>query len=70
MDPFESVSGGTIRRIMADIKAKTNIQKPMHPHAMRHTFVTIAKRDHDLPDGTIKYLIGRRRRLTVRPPGG
>lgn len=58
VDPFEPVSGETIRRIMADIKAATAIQKPMHPHAMRHNFVTIAKRDHELRDDTIKYLIG------------
>ena len=58
VDPFEPVSGETIRRVMADIKEKTDIKKPMHPHAMRHNFVTIAKRDHDLADDTIKYLIG------------
>lgn len=58
VDPFDPVSGETIRRIMADIKSKTSIQKPMHPHAMRHNFVTIAKRDHNLADDTIKYLIG------------
>lgn len=58
VDPHEPVSGETIRRIMADIKADTDIQKPMNPHAMRHNFVTIAKRDYDLPDDTIKYLVG------------
>lgn len=58
VDPFEPVSGETIRRIMADIGEKTDIKKPMNPHAMRHNFVTIAKRDHDLGDDTIKYLIG------------
>lgn len=58
VDPFQPVSGETIRRIMAVIKSNTDIQKPMHPHAIRHNFVTIAKRDHDLPDDTIKYLIG------------
>lgn len=27
---------------------------------MRHNFVMSAKRDYDMPDGTIKYLIGHR----------
>lgn len=58
VDPSEPVSGETIRRVMQDIKADTDIQKPMHPHAMRHNFVTIAKRDYGIPDDTIKYFIG------------
>lgn len=58
VDPSEPVSGETIRKVMANIKEDTSISKPMHPHAMRHNFVTIAKRDYDLPDDTIKYLIG------------
>lgn len=58
VDPSEPVSGETIRRVMQDLKKETSIEKPMHPHAMRHNFVTIAKRDYDLPDDTIKYLIG------------
>lgn len=58
VNPSEPVTGETIRRVMQEIKSKTSIQKPMHPHAMRHNFVTIAKRDYGLPDDTIKYLIG------------
>lgn len=57
-DPSEPVSGETIRRTMEKIKERTDIDKPMHPHAMRHNFVTIAARDYDLPHDTIKYLIG------------
>ncbi|WP_058993592.1 tyrosine-type recombinase/integrase [Haloarcula sp. CBA1127] len=58
VDPSDPVSGETIRRVMSEIKEETDIEKPMHPHALRHNFVTIAKRDHNLPDDTIKYLIG------------
>lgn len=58
VDPSEPVSGETIRRVMVDLKDETDIEKPMHPHALRHNFVTIAKRDYELPDDTIKYLIG------------
>jgi integrase/recombinase XerD len=58
VDPSEPVTGETIRRVMSEIKSNTDIQKPMHPHALRHNFVTIAKRDYELPDDTVKYLIG------------
>jgi integrase len=58
VDPSDPVTGETIRRVMAEIKSDTDIDKPMHPHAMRHNFVTIAKRDYELPDDTVKYLIG------------
>ncbi|WP_206022069.1 site-specific integrase [Salarchaeum sp. JOR-1] len=58
VDPSEPVSGETIRQVMSRIKKNTDIEKPMHPHAMRHNFVTIAARDYDLPHDTIKYLIG------------
>jgi len=57
-DPTTPISGETIRRCMEKIKDRTDIDKPMHPHAMRHNFVTIAARDYDLPHDTIKYLIG------------
>ena len=58
VDPSTPVSGETIRRAMADAKDNSDVEKDMHPHALRHNFVTIAKRDYDLPDDTIKYLIG------------
>jgi len=40
------------------LKQKADIDKPMNPHSIRHNFVTIAKREHDLEDGTVKRLIG------------
>lgn len=58
VDPLEPVSGETIRRVMQDIKDDAGIEKPMHPHMMRHNFVTMAKRDYEMADDTIKYLIG------------
>lgn len=57
-DPSTPVSGETIRSVMAKIKEKSGIEKPMHPHMMRHNFVTLCKREYDLPDDTVKYLIG------------
>ncbi|RQG89175.1 integrase [Natrarchaeobius halalkaliphilus] len=64
-DPTKPVSGETIRQVMLKVKEKTNITKPMHPHAMRHNHVTIAKRDYNIPDDTIKYLIGHSADSTV-----
>ncbi|SIR95664.1 tyrosine-type recombinase/integrase [Natronorubrum daqingense] len=64
-DPTTPVSGETIRKVMENIKKETDITKPMHPHAMRHNFVTVAKRDYDIPDDTIKYLIGHDADSTV-----
>lgn len=58
VDPSDPITGETIRRVMSEIKDKAGINKPMHPHALRHNFVTIAKRDYELPDDTVKYLIG------------
>ena len=65
VDPSEPVSGETIRAVMERLKDRTTIKKPMNPHAMRHNFVTIAKRDYDIPDDTIKYLIGHDSASTV-----
>jgi len=57
-NPHSMVSQQTINRICRVAKEKANIQKPMHPHALRHNFVTMAKRFYDMDDATIKYLIG------------
>ena len=40
------------------MKQKAGIDKPMSAHKLRHNFVTIAKREHNLDDATIKRLIG------------
>lgn len=64
-NPAEPVSGETIRAVMERVKGGTEISKPMHPHMLRHNFVTIAKRDYDLPDDTVKYLIGHNPDSTV-----
>jgi integrase/recombinase XerD len=61
-DPTQPVAGSTIRRIMDRVVESTEnpeIQaKPTHPHMMRHNFVTVCKRDYELPDETVKFLIG------------
>lgn len=65
VEPHEPVSGETIRKVMQNIKGEAGIEKPMHPHMMRHNFVTMAKRDYEMADDTIKYLIGHSEASTV-----
>lgn len=58
LDPHDPVGHNVPRRVMSKLKDKTGIEKPLNPHALRHNFVTICKRDYELPDDTVKYLIG------------
>lgn len=58
VDPHEPVSDRTIERVMDGIKEDAEIEKPMHPHMMRHNFVTLCKREYDLDNETVKFLIG------------
>jgi integrase len=64
-DPHSQVSDRTIQRVMDSIKATTSIGKPMHPHMMRHNFVTLCKREYELDDSTVKFLIGHSPDSTV-----
>ncbi|MEF8885668.1 MAG: site-specific integrase [Haloarculaceae archaeon] len=57
-DPSEMVSRNTLQYAMKKIKEKSGVGKPMHPHAIRHNFVTIAKREYGMDDATVKHLIG------------
>ena len=65
VDPHQQVSDKTVSRITKGIKEKTDIDKPMHPHMMRHNFVTLCKREYDLDDSTVKFLIGHAPDSTV-----
>lgn len=58
VDATSQVSRTTITRVMQQVDEKTDIDKPLNPHALRHNFVTICKRDYEIPDETVKYLIG------------
>lgn len=40
------------------LKQKAEIDKPLSAHKVRHNFVTIAKREYEVSDATIKWLIG------------
>jgi len=61
-NPENPVGGSTIRRIMDSLVENADDpgleRKPTNPHMMRHTFVTVCKRDYDMDNDRIKHLIG------------
>jgi integrase len=57
-NPRKMVSQETIARVCRNLKEKTDIEKPLHPHVLRHNFVTLAKRVYEMDDSAIKFLIG------------
>lgn len=57
-EPGEPLAGYTINRRLKLIAERADIDKPVNPHAFRHFFVTVAKTQYDMEDGTIKHLIG------------
>lgn len=61
----EPLSGQHINRRLKMIGEEAEINKPTHVHNFRHTFVTIAKRDYDLDDSTIKFIIGHAKDSSV-----
>lgn len=54
----QPMSKRSIRRILARLADDAGISKEANPHKFRHYFVTVMKRDHDLDDSTIKFLLG------------
>ena len=64
VDPEKMVSRNTINYTLKGngtgegLKQKADIDKPLSAHKVRHNFVTIAKREYELSDATIKWLIG------------
>jgi len=57
-NPHSMLSQESIARVCRRLKDRTGINKPLHPHILRHNFVTLAKRVYEMDDSTIKYLIG------------
>jgi len=58
VDPKNPVANHVMRYTLNKLREKVGVEKPMKPHAMRHNFVTICKRDYGMDNDTIKYLIG------------
>jgi integrase len=54
----DKLSQTTMRRALRKIAERAGVDKPPNPHAYRHYFVTVAKRDYGMDDTTIKHLIG------------
>ncbi|MFB6117879.1 tyrosine-type recombinase/integrase [Halosegnis sp.] len=52
------LNGGQIRARLRKIGEAADIEKDVNPHAFRHTFVTIAKRQYGLDNDDIKWIIG------------
>jgi integrase len=57
IDPTEPVTSETIRYTTHKIMDDAGIDKPAKPHFFRHNFVSICRRDYDMDDDTIKWLI-------------
>lgn len=60
VDGSVPLSQKSIRRMLDRIADDAGVEKPSNPHNFRHSFVTIAKRQYDMDDSTIKGLIGHR----------
>lgn len=65
VNPHSPMDSKTVSQVFRDVKDDLSFDKPIHPHMMRHNFVTIAKLDYDLPDDTVKFLIGHAPDSTV-----
>jgi hypothetical protein len=59
-EPGDFLGQTTIRYILRKIADEAGVDKPPNPHNFRHAFVTMAKRDYDMDNDTIKYLIGHK----------
>ena len=57
-EPDSMVSRNTMQYALKNLKEEAGIDKPLNPHAVRHNFVTIAKREYKMDDATVKHLIG------------
>ncbi|MCU4718987.1 site-specific integrase [Halapricum hydrolyticum] len=56
--PGGMLSQDAIRTRLKILADRADIEKPPNPHNFRHYFVTTCKRDYDMDESTIKYLIG------------
>jgi len=63
--PGEMMAQQTIRQRLRNIGDKAGINKPVNPHNFRHSFVTMCKRDYNMDNSTIKFLIGHSSDSTV-----
>lgn len=64
-DPTEPVSDRTVERVCDRIKEEAGVDKPLHPHMLRHNFVYICKRVYELNDDTIRFYLGHAEDSTI-----
>lgn len=54
----ESIGHSAVWKMLRDVVDRAGVEKPCNPHNFRHTAVTVMKREYDLDDGEIKWMIG------------
>lgn len=57
-DPQSHMSERSPSRILNQMADDADVHKPVNPHALRHNFVSMAKRRYELQDDVIKRLLG------------
>jgi len=63
--PGNMLAQQTMRTRLKRIADKAGVDKPVNPHNFRHSFVTMCKRDYNMDDSTVKFLIGHASDSTV-----
>ncbi|MFB6219094.1 MAG: tyrosine-type recombinase/integrase [Halobacteriaceae archaeon] len=63
--PGEMMAQQTLRARLKKIAERADVTKPVNPHNFRHSFVTMCKRDYNMDDSTVKFLIGHASDSTV-----
>lgn len=63
--PGNMLAQQTMRARLKKIADKAGVDKPVNPHNFRHSFVTMCKRDYNMDDSTVKFLIGHASDSTV-----
>ena len=56
----DAIDYTSIYRPLQSIKERAGVSKDANPHAFRHAFVTMCKRDYNMNSDTIRHLIGHR----------
>lgn len=57
-DPTTPLTRGALQGVMDNLKDRTEIDKPLHPHMLRHNFVNLAISRYDMDPHYVKLHIG------------
>lgn len=57
-NPGQMLGKDRIRVTLREIAERAGVTKPVNPHNFRHSFVTMCRRDYDMEDYEIIYLLG------------